>query len=93
MNVIKKISGATLASAAATLLLAGCGGDKVIEKAAAPETAAKVAEVKCSGINSCKGKSACATATTSCAGQNSCKGKGWIKVSKDECDAKGGKII
>ena len=46
----------------------------------------KVAEVKCSGINSCKG-------TSACAGQNSCKGQGWIKASKADCDAKGGKVV
>jgi len=96
MNNAKKLSGIALASAAATLLLAGCGGkteNTNAQKTAAPETAAKVANVKCSGINSCKGKSACATANNACAGQNSCKGKGWIKTSKEECDAKGGKVI
>ena len=97
MNTVNKLSGFTLATAAATLLLAGCGGSssneaKVSEKSAAPE-ATKVAEVKCSGINSCKGTSACATATSACAGQNSCKGKGWIKASKADCDAKGGTVI
>ena len=36
-------------------------------------------KVKCSGINDCKGKSACKSATNSCKGQNDCKGKGWIE--------------
>lgn len=95
MNSVKKLSGIALASAAATLLLAGCGGDgaKSEAKKAAPEAAAKVAEVKCSGINSCKGTGACGGASNSCAGQNSCKGKGWVKASKADCDAKGGKVI
>ncbi len=100
MNTAKKLSGIALATAAATLLLAGCGGKTEskaaagAEKAAAPEAAAKVAKVKCSGINACKGKSACATATSACSGQNSCKGKGWMYVpNKEECDAKGGKVI
>jgi len=96
MNTVNKLSGFTLATAAATLLLAGCGGnsttEKVAEKAAAPD-ATKVAEVKCSGINSCKGTGACGSATNACAGQNSCKGKGWIKASKADCEAKGGKVI
>ena len=96
MRVVSKLTGMALASAAATIVLAGCGGseskDAKMEKAAAPE-APKVAMIKCSGINSCKGTSACATATTSCAGQNSCKGQGWIKATKAECDAKGGKVI
>lgn len=99
MNTAKKISGIALATAAATILLAGCGGKTEskaagAEKAAAPAAEAKVAKVKCSGINACKGKSACATATSACSGQNSCKGKGWVYVpNKDECDAKGGKVI
>lgn len=95
MKSIKKLSGFALASAAATILLAGCGGDadKTAEKVAVANSAEKVAEVKCTGVNSCKGKSACATASSSCAGQNSCKGKGWIKVSKADCDSKGGTVI
>ena len=96
MKSVKKLSGIALASAAATLLLASCGGNSEsasAEKEAAPETATKVADIKCSGINACKGKSACGTADSACAGQNSCKGKGWIKISKEECDTKGGKVI
>ena len=92
----KTLSGFALASVAATLVLAGCGGNTSTsakaDKTSTPE-AAKVAQVKCSGINSCKGKGACASATNSCAGQNSCKGKGWIKATKADCDAKGGKVI
>ena len=48
-------------------------------------------KVHCEGVNSCKGKSACATAKSGCAGQNSCKGKGWIEMTEKECKAKGGK--
>lgn len=91
MNTVK-LSGITLASVAATLLLAGCGGDKAATTDNAT-AAKKVAEVKCSGINSCKGTSACATATTACQGQNSCKGQGWVKATKADCEAKGGKIL
>src|ERR1700739_197310 len=47
-------------------------------------------QVRCSGINSCRGQSFCATAKNACAGQNACKGKGWLKVSRRECSAKGG---
>jgi hypothetical protein len=49
--------------------------------------AADEAKVKCEGVNSCKGKSACATANNSCAGKNSCKGKGYVEMTKAECDA------
>ena len=55
--------------------------------------AADTGEVKCSGVNECKGKSACNTADNACAGQNSCKGKGWIKLSAKECKDKGGKVL
>lgn len=44
------------------------------------------AKVKCEGVNSCKGKSACSTATNACQGQNSCKGKGYLLLSQAECD-------
>jgi len=53
----------------------------------------KAAQVRCSGINSCKGQSFCATAKNACAGQNACKGKGWLKVSRKECSAKGGRVL
>ncbi len=93
MKTASKFTGLTLASAAATLLLAGCssyGGDSA---SMAKTSSAKMADVKCSGINSCKGTSACATATSACKGQNSCKGIGWVKASKADCAAKGGKVI
>jgi len=94
MRTASKLSGVVLATAAATLLLAGCGGkSSTSAKEAAPASDAKVAEIKCSGINSCKGTGACAAATHACAGQNSCKGQGWVKASKADCDAKGGKVI
>jgi hypothetical protein len=53
----------------------------------------KAAQVRCSGINSCKGRSFCATAKNACAGQNACKGQGWLKVSRKECSAKGGRVL
>ncbi len=95
MKSASKLAGLSLAAAAATLALAGCsnGGYAGAKKMAKPTGGSKMATVKCSGINSCKGKTACATASNACAGQNSCKGKGWIKTSKSQCTAKGGKII
>lgn len=49
--------------------------------------------VKCAGVNSCKGTSACKTASSSCKGMNACKGQGWVSA-KDaaECTSKGGKV-
>jgi hypothetical protein len=70
-------------------LLAGCSSGGGYSAG----NAKKVADVKCSGINSCKGKSACATATSSCKGHNSCKGQGWLKeASASACVAKGGVV-
>ena len=94
MKTASKLAGITLASAAATLLLAGCSyGGGSASTDTMNKSSAKMADVKCSGINSCKGTSACATASSACKGQNSCKGKGWVKTSKANCAAKGGKII
>ncbi|MEO5572938.1 MAG: hypothetical protein ABIR48_00410 [Gammaproteobacteria bacterium] len=42
--------------------------------------------VKCTGVNSCKGKSACKSTTNNCKGQNSCKGSGFeMKDSAAAC--------
>ncbi len=83
MNSVKKVSGVTLAAAAAAMF----------SMAPMMASAAGHAEVgKCHAGNSCKGTSGCATATTSCAGQNSCKGQGWVKMTKAACDEAGGKF-
>ena len=57
-------------------------------------TVAQAADgVKCAGINSCKGTSACKTATSSCKGLNACKGQGWVSVrTRPKCTKKGGKV-
>jgi hypothetical protein len=57
------------------------------------DSSTKEAKVKCSGINECKGKSACATAKNECAGHNGCKGQGWIEVTEKECKAKKGTVV
>jgi hypothetical protein len=45
------------------------------------------AKVKCAGVNSCKGHSACKSANNACKGQNSCKGKGFLEMTQADCDA------
>ena len=86
MSVQKKTIGATVATAAAAMFIAGAA------LTGAPSVAK--AEVKCAGINSCKGTSACATASNSCKGLNSCKGHGWLPTSSaDECTSKGGTVV
>jgi hypothetical protein len=78
------VSGAALAAAAAGLFLAGTVGGSAADKTEA--------KVQCAGVNSCKGKSDCATATSDCHGQNACKGQGWLKMTEKQCLEKGGKV-
>lgn len=54
--------------------------------------AADETQGKCFGINSCKGKTACATAEGACAGTNSCKGKGWLPMTEKECSDQEGQF-
>lgn len=83
MNTTKKLSGLALASAAAGLFAM-----------ATPivGTAENEAKVECYGVNSCKGKGSCASANNSCKGQNACKGQGWVVLTKEGCEALGGKV-
>lgn len=70
---------ALFATAVASPAFAGEGGDH---------------QVKCMGINACKGQGKCKTANNACAGHNSCKGMGWLlSPSADECVKQGGKVI
>ncbi len=54
--------------------------------------AAEGDEIKCSGVNECKGHGGCKSSANECAGKNGCKGKGWVKMAGKECKAKGGKV-
>ncbi len=55
--------------------------------AAVQTVSAEEAKVKCEGVNSCKGTSACHTATNDCKGMNECKGHGYLELTQAECDA------
>jgi hypothetical protein len=86
---MKRLTGAAIATAAASLLLAGC------ESMANADSGSQMskAEVHCFGINACKGMGACASSHNACKGHNSCKGMGWLPTaSKADCEAKGGKV-
>ena len=101
MSIQKKTVGATLATAAAALFITGAA------MSAAP-TGAQSADVKCMGINSCKGHGACKTASndckgmsecaggpggTDCSGMNECKGMGWSYTETEaECVEAGGEV-
>jgi hypothetical protein len=69
-----------LAAAAASLFLANTG-TLLLPGAAAAED-----KVKCEGVNSCKGSSACKTLLSSCKGHNECKGKGFVMLTPEECE-------
>lgn len=53
----------------------------------------KPGQVKCAGVNGCKGQGGCATATNECKGHNECKGKGWVMAAEKDCKAKGGTVV
>ena len=78
--------GVMIASAVATLIASGSLVAQAADKAGGDE-------VKCAGINECKGQSLCAGASNACNGQNACKGKGWVETSAKECADKGGKVV
>ena len=87
MSIQKKTVGASLATAAAAMFIAGAAITTV-------PSAAHASDVKCAGINSCKGTGACATATNACKGHNACKGQGWVKTkSASDCTEKGGTVV
>jgi hypothetical protein len=75
--IANKVSRIALAAAAAVMF----------STAAISTASADDAKVKCTGVNSCKGQSACKSANNSCKGQNSCKGKGYLSMTQADCDA------
>jgi len=77
---------AILTAALTGLMMAGCAsGTK-----ATTDTSGTVAQGECHGVNSCKGTGECGGAGHSREKKNTCKGQGWIKLSKKDCDTKGG---
>ena len=81
------LKGALIATAVAGLFAANA-------TIAADTGKSEAKEVKCAGINSCKGKGECGGAGHDCGGKNGCKGQGWQKAaSAKECTDKGGKVV
>ena len=78
-----KKTNAILMTAAVAGLLLGAGSPTTVN-------AEDAAKGECWGVNGCKGQGDCAGKGHSCAGENSCKGKGWVKMTKADCEAKGG---
>ena len=81
-----------VASAVASLFAMGA---YAADKAPAPakDSKAAAANVKCTGVNECKGKGACAGAGNACAGKNECKGKGVTAMTEADCKTKGGTVV
>ena len=77
MNTVKKLSGAALAVAAATLFVAGCTSRDARYEA--------TGQVECTGVNGCKGLSECKTANNDCKGKNSCRGEGFLYLTPIDC--------
>jgi hypothetical protein len=93
----KSLKNCSLTNKAARLALAASAAALFATTAAAPVFAAEGQEstqVKCMGINACKGQTKCKTANNACAGHNSCKGMGWLlSPSREDCEKQGGKVI
>jgi len=87
MNARDRITGLTLAAAAAAIFAA----TPMVASAGAHQSAEQ-AQGHCVGANSCKGQSACKTASSDCQGQNACKGQGFTQSNKAECDEAGGEF-
>jgi hypothetical protein len=77
-----KIKGAVLAASVAGLFASAMPLVASADKAGD--------EVKCEGINACKGQGACAQAKHDCATKNGCKGQGMVKTTAADCKAKKG---
>ncbi len=86
--------------AVAGLMAGACGQKDAVgtEKPAAarsgdaPQKADPASSIFCGGVNSCTAKSECKTKKHECAGKNECKGQGVLKMSADDCKAKGGNV-
>jgi uncharacterized membrane protein len=79
VSMSKFKTGISLATAAAFVALTGLS---VATPAAAADD-----NVKCYGVNSCKGQSDCKSGNHECKGQNSCKGQGFKEESAAKCKA------
>ncbi|MFH0343540.1 MAG: hypothetical protein ACHBNF_15765 [Chromatiales bacterium] len=84
---MKNTKGVLLATAAAALFVS----QPILAEDVHPVAEGKV---RCSGVNACKGTSECNTKAdvNACKGKNACSGQGWVSLTKEECDTKGGKV-
>jgi hypothetical protein len=78
-----KLTGVALATAAASLFIAGCASHQ--GNATMQAADAGTVKVKCYGANACKGQAECKTAMNECKGQNACKGHGYLLMTEQAC--------
>ena len=83
----------TMALAAAALFVGGT------VTACGHRTKLAEGQIKCFGVNECSGQAHCDVPDGKvaegskghvCGGLNECKGKGWLALTQEECDARGG---
>ncbi|MEE9412488.1 MAG: hypothetical protein V3V22_05485 [Methylococcales bacterium] len=86
-KTLPKLSGVTLALAAASLL-PGCASNGSNSDAMVDT----VNLVQCSGVNKCNGHNDCKTAKNACGGHAACKGQGFVVMPKKACSDVGGTI-
>lgn len=79
----KKLFAATIALAAASMFTMApiASADEMMKS-----------DVKCYGVNGCKGKNDCKSVDNACKSKAACKGHGFVKMSKEACDKVGGKV-
>ena len=62
----------------------------LVAATALPVAAGSNYNVKCYGLNACKGHGSCKSMSNACKGHNACKGQGVMMMSKSACLAKHG---
>ena len=87
---MNRTKGVVIATAAATLILAGAARVRADD---AQKQRQPGDRVMCEGINECAGKGSCAGTQGGCAGMNSCKGKGVVDSTYKNCVCNGGKVV
>jgi uncharacterized membrane protein len=90
---MKNLKEQMIAGAVASLFAFGAMASDAKPKAPAKDGKAAAANVKCTGVNECKGKGICGGAGNSCAGKNECKGKGVMAMNEADCKTKGGTVV
>lgn len=84
MDASKRATSMALAAAAAALFVTGCANQGGAQSGTGGNGTV-TANVKCFGVNACKGQSECKTEMSACKGQNECKGHGFMMMTERAC--------